>query len=406
MATSRARETAAQAETPTVLQAVGWDHERCMAPMHSATQAWRRLQRRIDITWSTRSLAAFNDEPLDELAKQFDLIVIDHPFVGTAHATGCLLPLDQLLHPGALEALARNAIGPSHDSYTYAGRQWALAVDSACQVSAARPDLLARTGRRPPATWAEVLELARAVPGRVGLPLYPTDAVCALLTLAANAGQPAPAGASFFASTDVGERLLSFLGALVPLLHEDSFELNPPSVLDRMRDTDEIEYVPLVFGYLGYARSDGPGRAVRFLDIPSAGNGPAGALLGGAGIAISSRCRAPLAAASFAAWVCGADAQASIVLPAGGQPASRSAWFDPTASEASGGFFVDTVATMTRAFVRPRAPWWPEFQEEAGELVASRLRHRTLASRIVAELEDLYRLHAPAENVMNGRRPD
>ena len=43
---------------------------------------------------SSRSLEAFGDQPLEDVADQYDLIVIDHPFCGRAERTGCLTPLD------------------------------------------------------------------------------------------------------------------------------------------------------------------------------------------------------------------------------------------------------------------------------------------------------------------------
>lgn len=86
-----------------------------------------------------------------------------------------------------------DVVGASHSSYTYAGHQWGLATDAACQVAAVRVDLL-EAG--PPATWDEVLELARAQPGRVALPLAPGHAISSFLTLCANAGEPAAARCS------------------------------------------------------------------------------------------------------------------------------------------------------------------------------------------------------------------
>jgi len=180
----------------------------------------------------------------------------------------------------------------------------------------------------------------------------------------------------------------------VPRLHRESFAFNPPRALDRMRDSDEIVYMPLVFGYTNYSRpGEGAGARLRFADIPSAGRGPAGSLLGGAGLAVSSSSRHPDEAAAFAAWATGRDAQARVIFPAGGQPASRSAWLDPALDAASGRFFSGTRATIEAAHVRPREPWWPPFQEEAGHVLVRALRQQQPAADALDELERLYRRH-------------
>jgi multiple sugar transport system substrate-binding protein len=122
--------------------------------MRACTQRWQLLHPEVELVWENRSLMAFGDEPLEKVADRFDLLVIDHPFCGTAEATGTLAPLDDLLAADELAALASDAVGPSHVSYSYHGRQWALATDAACQVAAVRDDLL--DDAPAPSTWDEV----------------------------------------------------------------------------------------------------------------------------------------------------------------------------------------------------------------------------------------------------------
>ncbi len=369
------------------LAAIGWDHERCLGPMRAAAEVWAE-RTDIEISWQARSLLAFGDEPFEELARVFDLLVIDHPFVGTAYRTGCLLPLDELLPGEQLEALAADAIGQSHTSYAYGGHQWGLATDAACQVSAVRDDLLA--GRPAPRNWVEVLELARELPGRVAIPLRPADAISAFLTLCANAGAPPPTSEETFADPDAALQALELLGELTALADTRSLELDPPRTFDLMTSSDEIVYVPLAFGYASYSWPE-RGRRLCFLDIPSAGRGPVGSILGGAGLAVSAWREHPLETAAFAAWATGAEAQRTVVFPAGGQPGSRSAWLDPELDRASGGFFSGTRTTIESAYVRPRDPWWPPFQIAAGEALNRLLREPRSAVEALAELERLHR---------------
>jgi multiple sugar transport system substrate-binding protein len=370
------------------LRGLGWDHERCTAPLAACTEAWKRLRPEVEVVWENRSLMAFGDEPLEDVADRYDLLVIDHPFCGTAEATGTLAPLDGVLDADLLATLAADAVGPSHESYSYHGRQWGLATDAACQVAAVRDDLL--HGVAAPTTWDEVRELARRQPGRVAVPLSPAQAMCAFLTLCANAGSPAAEDPACLVEPAVGHAAVELLVDLYRLGPPEALEWQPPDVLGRLTTTDELLYVPLTFGFVTYARADRVPQPCRFLDVASAGSGPVGSILGGAGLAVSAASAHPAEAAEFAAYASGAEAQRTLVGPAGGQPGSRTAWNDPDLDRVAGGFFSGTSATIERSWVRPRERWWPAFQLEGGRLLNRGLGTSEEPRAIVESLDALY----------------
>jgi multiple sugar transport system substrate-binding protein len=369
------------------LRGLGWNHERCTAPLRACTEAWARLEPGVELVWENRSLMAFGDEPLEEFAGEYDLLVIDHPFCGTAEATGALAPFDDLLAPEVLATLESDAVGPSHASYSYHGRQWALATDAACQVAAVRDDLLDEV----PATWEEVLELARSHPFRVAMPLAPAQAMCAFLTLCANLGSPAAEDRDRLVARAIAFEALELLAALYRRGPQEARQWQPPDVLDRLTSGDKLVYVPLTFGFVTYARADRVAKPCRFLDIPSAGFGPVGSILGGAGLAVSSASAHRREAAAFAAFASGADAQRTLVGPAGGQPGSRTAWDDPELDRAAGGFFSGTSATIEQAWVRPREQWWPAFQLHGGRILQRGLAAGDPPRTIFESLDLLYR---------------
>src|SRR5262245_25498491 len=249
------------------LLAVGWDHERCMAPMRAAAVQWARLYPKIEVEWHPRPGLSFAEQPLEEVAPSFDLLSIDHPFVGAASVSRCLVPLDELLSAEELETLGADAIGPSHASYAYGGRQWALATDAACLVSVVRDDLLSSS----PRTWDEVIELGREAPGRVTTSLEAHGTICAFLTLCANAWGPVLATPERLADPETGRRAIEWLLAFARVCHPGAWDDFIP---ERMSRTDDCLYSPLQFGYTNYCRPGSPGRHLRFVDIPSAGLGP------------------------------------------------------------------------------------------------------------------------------------
>lgn len=369
------------------LSVLCWDHPRCTSPVSAAAQEWQRLHPEVRISVTARPLASFNDQPIDEIAGSADLLFIDHPMVGSVARTRALLPLGDLVGDDVLGALADDAIGASHASYLWNGAQWATAVDAACQVAVLDGARVGTLFESAPRSWDDVLELARNAPGAVAIPLYPSDAVLSLLSITANLRASGDDPGGFWSMEAV-----YILTELVRAVSPRCFALNPPRLLDLMSagTADDVPvYAPLLFGYTNYQRPTAPGRRLTFVDVPSVGPQPAGAVLGGAGLAVSAYGRHPEEAARFAAWLAGTDAQRTVVLPHGGQPGSRSVWHDPDADAVVGGFFSGTRATIENSHLRPRDPWWPAYQEAAGLALVDLLRAGASASAIHRELTRL-----------------
>jgi multiple sugar transport system substrate-binding protein len=351
------------------------------------------LHPEIQVEWDRRSLLNFGEQALEHLAERYDLLVIDHPFMGTVAKTRCFLPLDGLLSKASLSSQRERSVGPSYESYTLAGHQWCLAVDAAAQVSAYRPDLL----EHPPGDWRAVIELAEStrVGGpRVAVPLIPTDAYASFLSLCANREEPAFLGPQIVARETAVE-VLTFMQRLADALHPDSFKLNPPQLLDRMSETDEVLYAPLLFGYSNYSRAREDKHLLLFGDIPSAGKGPVGSLLGGAGIGVSARSQNPEAAAQLAEWVCSPETQRGVYFEAGGQPGNGAAWEDDSVNVQSHNFFRRTRTTMEGSYLRPRYAGYVDLQTRLGEVVHGCLANGEDPKSVYAEMDSAFRENAP-----------
>ncbi|MGN6380700.1 MAG: extracellular solute-binding protein [Gaiellales bacterium] len=359
------------------ISVLGWDHPRCTRPLAAARAAWE-ARTGGTVKLALRTLEQFGDQPIEDAAGECDVLVYDHPHVAEAAGTGALVPLEDLLSAEALDLHAGDAVGACHWSYQYAGRQWGLAADAACHVTAYRADRL----EAPPATWDEVLALAERQPGAVALPGHPTHVLCAYLTLCANRGGD-------WRDPAAGVPAVELLRTLHALAGRPRSE--PPALLhDLTRREGLLALVPIVFGYVTYAVS-GPEVEVpcTFCDLPSAGHGPSGALLGGAGLGVSSTSPHPAAAAAFASWFCSAEIQRTVVAPAGGQPATRECWRDGPTNRSWNTFYAGTLATMEAARMRPRNPGWPGFQRAAGHHLAASLGGGEPAAGVVAGLAEL-----------------
>ena len=58
--------------------------------------------------------------------------------------------------------------------------------------------------------------------------------------------------------------------------------------------------------------------------------------------------------------------------------------------------FAAVLPTLETSQVRPRDPWWPEFQRDAGEFLAGALRERREPPVLAAEVARLYHDHREA----------
>jgi multiple sugar transport system substrate-binding protein len=351
---------------------MAWDHPRARNPLEAVSAEWSNASGNR-VLWDARPLKDFEDQPLDELAAAYDLVLMDYPFTATAATSGLVVPVNDWVPLDYLRDQAGHAVGPSYDSYTWNDRQWALAIDAAAQVSAARPDLMEASGLwQVPDTWSDVAELIHersGAPARVAMPLNPNHAYCAFLSvgLAETGPQFWRKGASV--ERDAALRALEFLKALAPDLHPLSRDADPIAISDRMAGSDEVLFVPLMFGYSNYSRPGFRRATLHFGNAPRGAGGHIGSVLGGVGIALSARSEVSEAAADLARTLASGSVQAGLYVRSDGQPGHGAAWDSGAANRLVHDFFFATRETMKQAFLRPRVTGHRRFQQEAGALI-------------------------------------
>ncbi|MTD13372.1 extracellular solute-binding protein [Nakamurella sp. YIM 132087] len=347
-----------------------WDHPR----------GYRVLDRLdLGIAWDRQSLEDFESRPVREFAATHQLAVVDHPNLGTCIADDALQPLDTLFAEPELAALRDRCAGPSFDSYTLDGRQWALPLDTATQVAAYRPDLLP-AGEVPP-TWDQVLTFAHH--HRTVLCLGGAHAFLMFAAVCASLGSPWPEQEDRVSMDSV--EALTIMAELLATGDPEEADHNPIGILERMaRDPDAAVYCPLLYGYITYQEAAGGRRALQVADAP---RGPAGigSVLGGTGLALTSSAptdtehgRATLRQAI--STLLSDEVQLDLYDELGGQSSLRAAW----ESDRAHGFYSRTRTTLDHAWVRPRNPGYPHFQHRASEVIRQGLMERQPPELILA----------------------
>jgi multiple sugar transport system substrate-binding protein len=356
------------------LRGIGWDNPQTRDPLVAISAEWTK-RHGVAVTWDARRPKDVEEQPLEQLAAAYDLILIDPPCIVSAARSGLIAPVDEWVDAAYLRDQSLHSVGPSYASYSWAGKQWALAIDATCQVSAVRNDLWSwctvECGPLPE-TWAEVDRLAeglRLAPSKVAIPLNAEHAYCAFLSVGVSL-----AGHGFWRPGEAVDRAaarhaLELLRRLAAYVHPMSRGADPITISEHMAHSDEVLYVPLMFGYSGYARRGLRSNRLRFGNAPAGPSGVRGTVLGGAGLALSARTANRDIAAGLARHIASPNIQRGLYADAGGQPAHAAAWQSSEVNAQTGQFFVAIRQTIDDAFVRPRVGGHMRFQPRAGALI-------------------------------------
>lgn len=380
----------------TILKGITWNHSRGFISVAATAQRFSEMRPEVEIAWEKRSLQAFADAPIQDLAERYDLLVIDHPWAGYAAFSHVLLPLQDILPGDFLRDQAENSVGQSHPSYVFNGSQCALAIDAATPVASYRPDLLERYELEQPQTWSDLLALARR--GRVIMPGIPIDTLMNWYMLCATQGQPPFVNDEWAVSDEMSLRAFEQLRELASHCPPQIFDWNPILVYEALSRRDDYVYCPFAYGYSNYSREGYSENLLIYDDMVEIdGRGRCQSTLGGTGLAISTACQAIEVASEYAMFTASPTIQRTLFFENGGQPGHRSAWLDAEVNRRARNYFLNTLPALDRAYLRPRFPGYLHFQDEAGAPIREYLMNGGDGRRLLDSLKRLFdearRLH-------------
>ena len=380
-----------------VLRGITWGHSRGITPLLAASQRYEELNPGVRVQWSKRTLQEFADAPIEALTKQYDLLIIDHPWVGCAAATNCVLPLNEYLPEGYLNNQRDNSTGYSHLSYNYDNKQWALAIDAATPAASYRADLFEKHNRKIPATWGKLIALAKE--GKVAVPAIPIDLLMNFYTLCIAEGQEPFQHLHEVTDTETGIRAINSMKELYALIDRRFFYCNPIAVAEIMSSSDEYWYCPFAYCYSNYARHGYAKNILQYAPPVLFGDKPLRTTIGGTGLAVSAFSNFKNEAIDFTQWVVSGEFQRTMYVQHGGQPGHRSAWVDKAANELTNNFFTAVLPVMDNGYVRPRYNGYLFFQDHAGNPLQKCLMEDGDPEKTLTAMNDIYQQSLAKEKI-------
>ena len=370
----------------TVLRGITWGRSRGYTPLVATAVRYEELHPGVTILWEKPY--NFAQGIIEEAASKYDILMIDHPHVGAASESGCLIPLCEHISFEYLKDQLDNSVGKSHKSYNIKGKQWALATDTATPVPFYRPDIFEKKKLELPKTWEDVLELTSM--GLVVMDWGNINMLMNFYMMCVTQGGQLFKNDDIVVDEDTGVLVLRQFRELAKKQPENLIDVG--SLFEAMTTRDDIAYCPFTYPYAPYSRKGYSKKPVLFSDIVSIGkSGMLKSTLGGAGLAVSSTSPNIETAVDYVAYATSPEIQSTIYAECMGQPGHRKAWLDNHVNELTGNFYKNTLKSHDNSYLRPRYNGYIKFQGEAGFPIRDYVLKGGNEKDVLTKINEFYR---------------
>lgn len=371
-----------------VLKGITWGHSRGYTPLAAYSQRFSEIYPDVEVVWKKRSLQEFADFPIEKLTKDFDLLIIDHPWVGCAAATECVLPLDKYLSEEYLRNQSENSVGVSHQSYFYARHQWALAIDAATPAASYRADLFRKNQTALPQDWSDLMYLVKKK--KVATPAIPIDLLMNFYMFCVAYGKEPFQNEEEVVDDNTGLLALETMREFYSHLDKKLFSCNPIAVAELMTRTDDYWYCPFAYGYSNYSREGYAKNILHYTNLIRFNGQNLRSTIGGTGISVSAFSDHKDWAIKFAEEIVSQKCQSGFYVQHGGQPGHKTAWLNEDANHLCNDFFKNVLPVMENGYMRPRYNGYLFFQDHAGKPLQQFLLNGGNPLQVLKKMNHLY----------------
>ena len=281
-----------------------------------------------------------------------------------------------------------NTVGKSFESYVFGGKLWALPIDAATPVAAARLDIFKALGLSLPQTFDDLLNLAKK--GLVAFAGIPIDSLMSFYMFCCSLGEAPFQSQNRVISQEIGVKALKYFRELAQYIAPENFDRNPIKVYEAMVNTNNIAYCPFAYGYSNYSRIGYSKNLLHFYDLVSLNGQNMTSALGGTGLAVSAFSKHIPEAIKYAEFTGSSYVQQNIFADNGGQPGHLQAWKNQRINNITHQYFHNTLPALDRAFLRPRYFGHMDFQDYAGDFVRDYLMNGGDEILILNKMNELY----------------
>ena len=371
-----------------VLKGITWGHSRGYTPLVAFSQRFSEMYPHITINWDKRTLQEFADFPLEKLTEKYDLLIIDHPWVGCAASGDYVLPLEQYLTKEYLDNQEEYSTGLSHQSYFFNDHQWALAIDAATPAASYRADLFRKYHTAVPQDWSDLIYLAKK--GKVAVPAIPIDLLMNFYSFClAHRGDLFP-NDDWLVDREIGLMALDTMREFYSLVDRKMFSCNPIAVAELMTRTDDFWYCPFAYCYSNYSRKGYAANILHYTNLIQFKGTVLRTTIGGTGIAVSSTSHHKQWALKFVEDIVSEKCQSTFYVQHGGQPGHKAAWLNEDANHLCNDFFKNILPAMENGYLRPRFNGYLHFQDHAGELLHEFLENGGQSCEVLEKMDRIY----------------
>jgi multiple sugar transport system substrate-binding protein len=265
----------------------------------------------------------------------YDVIAMDVIWTAEFASSGWIIPLDANMFP------LGDFLRPAVDTAMYGGHLWAVPYYSNAEVLYYRKDILAKAGKQPPRTWAQLEDLAKTVAPEYGLQGYASQLAPyeGLTVNFAEAVQSAggsilsPGGTSVTVDSPQAEAGLDFLvnGLRQGWIPQSSRSYEEES---SWGDFESGKLLFLDNWPFIYSQASQPGPANKVYGkvgvalLPGL-DGPGSSSLGGANLAVSAYSRHQRTALAFIQYLTSLPEERQMLADSGFPPVWTSLYSDP-----------------------------------------------------------------------------
>jgi multiple sugar transport system substrate-binding protein len=265
----------------------------------------------------------------------YDVIAMDVVWTAEFASAGWIIPLDAGMFPLA------SFLRPAVDTAMYDGHLWAVPYYSNADLLYYRKDILAKAGKQPPKTWAQLEDLAKTVAPRYGMQGYagqfaPYEGLTvnfAEAVQSAGGSILSPGGTSVTVDSPQAETGLDFLvdGLRQGWIAKSSLSYEEESSAADFESGKLLFLNNWPFIY-SQASQPGPGNNVvgKFGVAPLPGpDGPGSSSLGGANLAVSAYSRHQRTALAFIQYLTSLPEERQMLADSGFPPVWTALYSDP-----------------------------------------------------------------------------